>query len=116
MLIRIEEEFQTHPPLLFQVIAPSGKTDDCFIQNIDGDQYSIRFMPRENGVHNINVKFNGVHMPASPLRIKVGKDDADPAAVHCHGPGLGAVKTGELFINEIPPDPLDNWHTRQTVN
>ncbi|KAM3959986.1 filamin A protein cher isoform 1-T3 [Aphomia sociella] len=77
-----------------RVIAPSGKTDDCFIQNIDGDQYSIRFMPRENGVHNINVKFNGVHIPASPLRIKVGKDDADPAAVHAHGPGLGAVKTG----------------------
>ncbi|XP_053618849.1 filamin-A isoform X1 [Plodia interpunctella] len=77
-----------------RVISPSGKTDDCFIQNIDGDQYSIRFMPRENGVHNINVKFNGVHIPASPLRIKVGKDDADPAAVHAHGPGLGQVKTG----------------------
>ncbi|XP_028171547.1 filamin-A isoform X1 [Ostrinia nubilalis] len=77
-----------------RVISPSGKTDDCFIQNIDGDQYSIRFMPRENGVHNINVKFNGVHIPASPLRIKVGKDDADPAAVHAHGPGLGSVKTG----------------------
>ncbi|CAG9796186.1 unnamed protein product [Diatraea saccharalis] len=76
------------------VVSPSGKTDDCFIQNIDGDQYSIRFMPRENGVHNINVKFNGVHIPASPLRIKVGKDDADPAAVHAHGPGLGTVKTG----------------------
>ncbi|KAF9808078.1 hypothetical protein SFRURICE_017250 [Spodoptera frugiperda] len=78
-----------------RVIAPSGKTDDCFIQNIDGDQYSIRFMPRENGVHNINVKFNGVHIPASPLRIKVGKDDADPAAVHAHGPG---VKT-DLIID-----------------
>ncbi|XP_045539697.1 filamin-A isoform X2 [Papilio machaon] len=77
-----------------RVVSPSGKTDDCFIQNIDGDQYSIRFMPRENGVHNINVKFNGVHIPASPLRIKVGKDDADPAAVHAHGPGLGTVKTG----------------------
>ncbi|XP_041983956.1 filamin-A isoform X2 [Aricia agestis] len=85
-----------------RVISPSGKTDDCFIQNIDGDQYSVRFMPRENGVHNINVKFNGVHIPASPLRIKVGKDDADPAAVHAHGPGLGAVKTGaktDLIIN-----------------
>ncbi|KAG6438839.1 hypothetical protein O3G_MSEX000265, partial [Manduca sexta] len=83
-----------HTLLLPQVISPSGKTDDCFIQNIDGDQWSIRFMPRENGVHNINVKFNGVHIPASPLRIKVGKDDADPAAVHAHGPGLGTVKTG----------------------
>jgi hypothetical protein len=52
-------------------------------------------MPRENGIHNIHVKFNGVHIPGSPFRIKVGKEDADPAAVHAHGNGLGDVKTGE---------------------
>ena len=52
-------------------------------------------MPRENGIHNIHVKFNGVHIPGSPFRIKVGKEDADPAAVHAHGNGLGDVKTGQ---------------------
>ncbi|XP_050427022.1 filamin-A isoform X1 [Adelges cooleyi] len=77
-----------------KVLAPSGSEDDCFIQNIDQDMYSVRFMPRENGVHNIHVKFNGVHIPGSPLRLKVGKGDADPAAVHASGPGLGDVKTG----------------------
>ncbi|XP_050531190.1 filamin-A isoform X2 [Daktulosphaira vitifoliae] len=77
-----------------KVVAPSGSEDDCFIQNIDQDMYSVRFMPRENGVHNIHVKFNGVHIPGSPLRLKVGKGDADPAAVHASGPGLGDVKTG----------------------
>lgn len=30
-----------------------------------------------------------------PTFLQVGKDDADPAAVHAHGPGLGAVKTGK---------------------
>jgi hypothetical protein len=55
-------------------------------------------MPRENGIHNIHVKFNGVHIPGSPLRIKVGKEDADPAAVHAHGNGLGDVKTGEWTV------------------
>lgn len=29
---------------------------------------------------------------------QVGKDDADPAAVHAHGPGLGQVKTGKFCI------------------
>lgn len=52
-------------------------------------------MPRDNGVNNIYVKFNGVHIPGSPFRIKVGKEDADPAAVNAHGNGLGDVKTGE---------------------
>jgi hypothetical protein len=55
-------------------------------------------MPRENGIHNIHVKFNGVHIPGSPFRIKVGKEDADPAAVHAHGNGLGDVKTGEWTV------------------
>lgn len=60
--------------------------------------YSVRFMPRENGVHNIHVKFNGVHIPGSPFRLKVGKGDADPAAVHATGSGLGDVKTGNAIV------------------
>lgn len=78
-----------------QVVAPSNNEDDCFIQLIDQDQYSVRFYPRENGIHAIHVKFNGVHIPGSPYRIKVGKDDVDPAAVHASGKGLGDIKTGE---------------------
>lgn len=78
-----------------KVVAPSNTEDDCFIQLIDQDQYSVRFYPRENGIHSIHVKFNGVHIPGSPYRIKVGKDDADPAAVHAHGNGLGDVRTGQ---------------------
>lgn len=54
-------------------------------------------MPRENGIHNIHIKFNGVHILGSPFRLKVGKEDADPAAVHAHGNGLGEVKTGTIF-------------------
>lgn len=91
----------------FQIVSPSGAEDDCFIQSIDAESYSVRFMPRENGIHNVHIKFNGVHIPGSPFRIKVGKEDADPAAVHAHGNGLGEVKTGKnnilfiFFINEL---------------
>ncbi|XP_055698008.1 filamin-A isoform X5 [Phlebotomus papatasi] len=78
-----------------KVIAPSNQSDDCFIQLIDQDTYSVRFYPRENGIHAIHCKFNGVHIPGSPFRIKVGKDVADPAAVHASGNGLHDVKTGQ---------------------
>lgn len=85
-----------------KIVSPFNTADDCFIQAIDQDQYSVRFMPRENGIHSIHVKFNGVHIPGSPQRIKVGKDVADPAAVHAAGNGLKDVKTGvktDLIIN-----------------
>ncbi|XP_037819334.1 filamin-A isoform X5 [Lucilia sericata] len=78
-----------------KIVAPSGTDDDCFIQAIDSEMTSVRFYPRENGIHAIHVKFNGVHIPGSPFRIKVGKDVADPAAVHATGSGLEAVKTGQ---------------------
>jgi filamin len=83
-----------------KVVAPSNTEDDCFIQLMDPDNYSVRFYPRENGIHQIHTKFNGVHIPGSPFRIKVGKDDADPAAVHASGDGLHEGKTGqkEYFI------------------
>ncbi|XP_059469559.1 filamin-A isoform X2 [Neocloeon triangulifer] len=78
-----------------KIVSPSGIEDDCFLQLIDADTYSVRFMPHENGIHNIHCKFNGVHIPGSPFRIKVGKEDADPAAVHAFGNGLEKVKTGQ---------------------
>lgn len=62
---------------------------------IDSENYSIRFYPRENGIHSIHVKFNGVHIPSSPFRIIVGKGDADPAAVHAEGNGLTGARTGQ---------------------
>ncbi|KAJ8682417.1 hypothetical protein QAD02_018209 [Eretmocerus hayati] len=78
-----------------KIVSPSGIEDDCFIQSIDSEEYSVRFMPRENGIHNIHLKYNGVHINGSPYRVKVGKNDADPAAIHAEGPGLTTVKTGQ---------------------
>lgn len=78
-----------------KIIGPSGHEDDCFVQIIDMEEYSVRFMPRENGIHKIHAKFNGVHIPGSPFSVKVGKDTADPAAVHVHGNGINKeIKTG----------------------
>ncbi|XP_043237014.1 filamin-A-like isoform X4 [Amphibalanus amphitrite] len=78
-----------------KVVSPSGHEDDCFAQYLDEDTYSVRFLPKENGIHQLHVKWNSVHVPGSPFRLKIGKQDADPAAIHAHGKGLEKGTTGQ---------------------
>lgn len=60
------------------------------------DKNAIRFIPRENGVHSIDVKFNGCHIPGSPFNVRVGDPGliGDPGMVTAHGPGLQGGTTG----------------------
>lgn len=75
-------------------VSPSGVEDDCYVSAVDEDTYALRFVPKENGVHTIHIRFNGIHIPNSPFRLGVGKDDADPACVTASGPGLTDVYAG----------------------
>ncbi|XP_052761429.1 filamin-A-like isoform X2 [Mya arenaria] len=68
--------------------SPSGGHDDCFIQEMDSGLYAIRFIPKENGVHYVDVKLNDTHVPDSPFAVMVGSVAADPAMVHAFGDGL----------------------------
>uniref|UniRef100_A0A8D0GT13 Filamin C n=1 Tax=Sphenodon punctatus TaxID=8508 RepID=A0A8D0GT13_SPHPU len=70
------------------------------------DKYAIRFIPRENGVHSIDVKFNGSHIPGSPFKIRIGEQSqaGDPGLVLAYGPGLEGGTTGvssEFFVNTL---------------
>lgn len=60
------------------------------------DKYAIRFIPRENGVHNIDVKFNGTHIPGSPFQVRVGEpgQGGDAGLVTAYGAGLERGATG----------------------
>lgn len=64
------------------------------MDRFDDDVHSVRFMPRENGIHSIHIKYDGIHIPGSPFRLRIGKDDADPAAVGASGKGLEAAVSG----------------------
>lgn len=77
-----------------KVATPSGTEDDCFLAPLDADQWALRFIPKENGVHLLNIRCNGIHIPESPLHMRIGIDDADPAAVQAYGQGLKEAKTG----------------------
>jgi len=58
----------------------------------------MRFMPHENGVYYVNIKFNEAHIPGSPFPMLVGKLGADPALVFAKGEGLEKGEVGELSI------------------
>ena len=80
-----------------KVELPSGLVENCLIQEMDDEQYAIRFIPRENGVHWVHVRFNGHDIPDSPFRILVGhaSPSADPGRVFASGEGLSKGETGK---------------------
>ena len=60
------------------------------------DKYAVRFIPREKGVHNVHVTFNGAHIPGSPFQVRVGEPGhtGDPGLVSAYGTGLEKGTTG----------------------
>uniref|UniRef100_A0A3Q3WU36 Calponin-homology (CH) domain-containing protein n=1 Tax=Mola mola TaxID=94237 RepID=A0A3Q3WU36_MOLML len=87
-----------------KVHTPSGSSEACYVTELDSDKNAIRFIPRENGVHSIDVKFNGCHIPGSPFNVRVGDPGliGDPGMVTAHGPGLQGGTTGvplEFVVN-----------------
>uniref|UniRef100_A0A8D0HEX4 Filamin A n=1 Tax=Sphenodon punctatus TaxID=8508 RepID=A0A8D0HEX4_SPHPU len=79
-----------------KVHSPSGALEECHVTEIDQDKYAVRFIPRENGIYSIDVKFNGSHIPGSPFKIRVGEPGqaGDPGMVSAYGPGLEGGTTG----------------------
>uniref|UniRef100_A0A3Q4HHX9 Filamin C, gamma b (actin binding protein 280) n=1 Tax=Neolamprologus brichardi TaxID=32507 RepID=A0A3Q4HHX9_NEOBR len=87
-----------------KIHTPSGATEECYITELDSDQHAIRFIPKENGVHSIDVRFNGSHVPGSPFKIRVGEPGqvGDPGMVSAFGSGLEGGTTGmasEFIVN-----------------
>ena len=66
------------------------------LESIDTDEWMVRYVPKENGVYHVAVKFNNCHMPGSPLPMLVGTLGADPALVVMEGKGLKAGLAGSL--------------------
>ncbi|XP_061474309.1 filamin-B isoform X3 [Rhineura floridana] len=79
-----------------KVHSPIGAVEECHVSELDQDKYAVRFIPRENGIHSIDVKFNGSHVVGSPFKVRVGEPgQADtPALVTACGPGLESGITG----------------------
>ncbi|KAJ8017344.1 hypothetical protein DPEC_G00016890 [Dallia pectoralis] len=93
-----------------KVHSPSGALEDCCVTELDQDKYAVRFIPRENGLYLIDVKFNGSHIPGSPFKIRVGEmgQAGDPGMVTAYGAGLERGTTGtacEFVVNTSTAGP-----------
>uniref|UniRef100_A0A8C1VE24 Filamin B n=1 Tax=Cyprinus carpio TaxID=7962 RepID=A0A8C1VE24_CYPCA len=93
-----------------KVHSPSGALEECVVSELEQDKYAIRFIPRENGIHVIDVKFNGTHIPGSPFQVRVGEpgQSGDAGLVTAYGPGLERGTTGnqaEFIINNTKAGP-----------
>nr|XP_056708864.1 filamin-B isoform X3 [Euleptes europaea] len=79
-----------------KVHSPIGAVEECHVSELEQDKYAVRFIPRENGIHSIDVKFNGSHVVGSPFKVRVGEPgQVDcPALVTAYGPGLESGVTG----------------------
>ncbi|XP_077185790.1 filamin-A isoform X2 [Paroedura picta] len=93
-----------------KVHSPSGALEECHVTEIDEDKYAVRFIPRENGIYSVDVKFNGSHIPGSPFKIRVGEvgQAGDPGMVSAYGPGLEGGVTGspaEFIVNTTHAGP-----------
>uniref|UniRef100_A0A8C4QEV7 Filamin C n=1 Tax=Eptatretus burgeri TaxID=7764 RepID=A0A8C4QEV7_EPTBU len=74
----------------------SGALEDCYISDVEQDRRTVRFVPRENGTHFIEVLFNGSHITGSPFRVRIGDSvqGGDPGKVSANGAGLERGTTG----------------------
>ena len=72
------------------IVGPSKIEESAIIQNIDKNQYAMRFIPKESGEHLISVldELVNKHIPGSPFRVFIGSQHADPSMVHVRGEGL----------------------------
>ena len=71
------------------VTSPSGVNEMCDIQEVEPSHYSIKFIPKEMGVHTVSVKHRCMHIPGSPFQFTVGPiTDGGAHKVRAIGPGL----------------------------
>ncbi|KAJ8975974.1 hypothetical protein NQ317_000678 [Molorchus minor] len=76
-----------------EIKMPSGNIDKPIIEDNHDGTVTIKYDPREEGVHELAVKFNGEHVQGSPYKIHV--DSISSGYVTAYGPGLTHGVTGE---------------------
>ena len=80
-----------------KIVAPSGREDDCFITPLGEGEHTVRFVPKEEGVHHLHARLNGIHIPGSPFKLEVRGSSLsdDPSSVAVRGLGIERGTTGK---------------------
>uniref|UniRef100_A0A8D2QBH7 Uncharacterized protein n=1 Tax=Zonotrichia albicollis TaxID=44394 RepID=A0A8D2QBH7_ZONAL len=65
---------------------PSGKTARPSITDNKDGTVTVHYAPSEKGLHEMDIRYDGNHIPGSPLQFYV--DAINPRHVSAYGPGL----------------------------
>ncbi|XP_041099448.1 filamin-A-like [Polyodon spathula] len=76
---------------------PSGKVAKPDITDNKDGTVTVKFAPTEAGLHEMDIKYDGMHIPGSPLQFYV--DYVNSGHVTAYGPGLihGTVNKPAVF-------------------
>lgn len=77
--VHMDEDMPSKPDAI--VICPSNKTMLPIVQELGPDHYAVRFIPRENGLHVVEVKGGG--KVVQRVKVFVGEKRSDPSKVKC---------------------------------
>ena len=47
------------------VTSPSGATDKCEVVDLGNNRFTIKFFPKEMGIHTVSLKHKGLHIPGT---------------------------------------------------
>jgi len=89
------------------VTSPSGVTEVCDIEDLGASQYSIKFIPKEMGIHTVSVKHRGMHIPGPwSLSVSYWLPITPPfvtpvAVILCN---LGSFSTGLVLNPQQGPE------------
>ncbi|KAL1243640.1 Filamin-A [Trichinella spiralis] len=72
---------------------PSKKTDTPIIRDNADGSVSVKYQPSEVGLHELQIKHDGLHVPGSPFSFHVGQ--VDDGYVTAYGNGLSFGIAGE---------------------
>jgi len=72
---------------------PSGNIDKPVIEDNRDGTVRVQYDPREEGIHELAVKYNGEHVQGSPFKFHV--DSISSGYVTAYGPGLTHGVAGE---------------------
>ncbi|GAA48860.1 filamin-C [Clonorchis sinensis] len=94
-----------------RVQTPSGLIEEAGVQQVDRDQFVVRFVPMESGPHFVYVHIVPAEvtdmdvelgpgspyppLEGSPFRLVISHQPADPSMVHANGEGLRRGRVGE---------------------
>ncbi|KAF6019536.1 FLNB [Bugula neritina] len=83
------------------ITGPSGTKSESLVKDNDDGTYKVAFSPFEEGPHQMDVTYDGVPIPGSPLEVNVVPGN-DPSRVKAYGPGLekGITNVPQQFVIE----------------